>query len=68
MSAFDGLYVKTADSPVLWLVENGERRAMASMDEVYENGLRPVATVSADELESIPVVGKKKKRSTKEHE
>ena len=57
MSEYEGCYVKLAEDATFWLVEDGERRAMASAEEMLRNGLRMVVTVTADELEAIPLKG-----------
>lgn len=61
MSEYDNHYVKLPGSAAMWLVENGERRLMGSMDEVYRHGLKPVLVMTEEVLESIPVAGRKKK-------
>ena len=57
MSEYEGCYVKLAEDATFWLVEAGERRAMASAEEMLGNGLRMVVTVTAEELEAIPIKG-----------
>ena len=57
MSEYEGCYVKLAEDATFWLVEDGERRAMASAEEMLGNGLRMVVTVTAEELEAIPIKG-----------
>ena len=57
MSEYEGCYVKLAEDATFWLVEDGERRAMASAEEMLRNGLRMVVTVTAEELEAIPLKG-----------
>jgi hypothetical protein len=61
MSKHDGCYVKEAQSAAFWAVDNGKRREMASMDRVYEIGLRPIHIISGPELEKIPIAGEKAK-------
>jgi hypothetical protein len=68
MSEYDGQYIKLSGDPIWWLVEDGERRAMLSMDEVYQRGLKPVRTVTRAVLEGIPVVGQKKARKKKQED
>lgn len=50
-------YVKTADDPQFWYVLNGQRMAVNSPEEMYSFGLLPVETVTAVELEAIPLLG-----------
>ena len=54
MSSHDGCYVKTSLSNAFWAVDNGKRRVMGSMEEVYKVGLRPVHVISPRELREIP--------------
>jgi len=51
----EGCYVKLADDPAFWLVQDGMRLIVASPEEMYRHGLRPVHCVTAEELEAIPV-------------
>lgn len=64
MAEFEGCYVKLDDGPTYWMVENGERIPIHSTEEMYAHGLRPVVTISLQELRSIPLrrarKGKKK--------
>ena len=57
MSEYEGCYVKLAEDATFWLVEDGERRAMASAEEMLGNGLRNVIVVEAGVLEAIPIKG-----------
>ena len=57
MSEYEGCYVKLAEDATFWLVEDGERWAMASAEEMLRNGLRMVVTVTAEEMEAIPIKG-----------
>jgi len=41
-------------SRTIWMVQNGYRRRMLSMDQVYGEGLKPVRTLSQDEMDAIP--------------
>ncbi len=66
MSKYNDKYIKLANDPRFWLVEDGERRPMADMEEVYAYGLLPVVTVSPKTFESIPVKGEKKSEKEKE--
>ena len=59
MSEYEGCYVKLAEDATFWLVEDGERRAMASAEEMLGNGLRNVIVVEAGVLEAIPIKGKR---------
>ncbi len=54
---FEGCFVKTGDDATFWLVENGSRRAIHSAEEMYQAGLRPVRTVTAEQLAAIPQEG-----------
>ena len=54
---YNDKYLKVADDPTFWLIENGERQKMHSMDEVYEHGLKLVVLVKPEVLEAIPVKG-----------
>ena len=57
MSEYEGCYVKLAEDATFWLVEDGERRAMASAEEMLGNGLRNVIVVEPGVLEAIPLKG-----------
>ena len=57
MSEYEGCYVKLAEDATFWLVEAGERRAMASAEEMLGNGLRNVIVVEPGVLEAIPLKG-----------
>ena len=57
MSEYEGCYVKLAEDATFWLVEAGERRAMASAEEMLGNGLRNVIVVEPGVLEAIPIKG-----------
>ena len=53
----DRFYAKFANDPTYWLVEDGQRRQMDSMAEVYAVGLLPVRVLSWRELHAIPEEG-----------
>jgi len=53
-TANESYYAKTRGDSTFWLVEYGYRRQMASMDQVYGEGLKPVRTLSTDEMDAIP--------------
>lgn len=59
----EGCFVKVAHVSQMWLVEDGERHAIADQAEMHAVGLRPVHTLGADELDAIPVEGQKPKRA-----
>jgi hypothetical protein len=54
-------YVKLKGNPTYWLVLDGERKAVSGPTEMYAYGLKPVHTVSAEELEAIPIKGRRRK-------
>jgi len=57
MSEYEGCYVMVDGDPTFWLVEDGERRAIGSVEEMYASGLRPVVVVDPGVLETIPIKG-----------
>ncbi|HJW91006.1 MAG TPA: hypothetical protein VJ436_10245 [Anaerolineales bacterium] len=57
MSEYEGCYVKLAEEATFWLVEDGERRAIGSVEEMYASGVRAVVVVKAGVLEAIPIKG-----------
>ena len=58
MSDYNGKYVKLLGNPMYWAVDDGERIQVRDMAHLYQIGLRPIVTISADELEAIPLRGK----------
>ena len=66
MSSHDGCYVKTSLSNAFWAVDNGKRRIMESMKEVYKIGLRPVHVISPKELREIPLYNIPNRKPTPE--
>ena len=55
MSKYNGCYVRLADNVTYWAVDNGKRKVMANIDEVYAYGLRPVKVVTEAELKNIKI-------------
>ena len=50
----EGLAVRGSES-AYYLVENGKRRLIPSVEAFYKLGLRPVLQMSAEDLEDIPL-------------
>lgn len=65
MDRLDKIYVKIADDPTFWAVDDGERTKINSAAEMHELGMRPVHVVPVDELDKIPVAGTKPKKKTR---
>ena len=63
MTDYDNIYIKTSDDPAFWMVIDGKRYKLNSMNAVYQTGLLPVKTISQDELDAIPI-GEKKQSQT----
>ena len=55
MSVHNGCYVKLANEFAYWAVDDGKRRIMANMAEVYAVKDRPLHIVSREELAAIEV-------------
>jgi len=55
MNKYDGSYIHLPRDYQLWAVDIGKRRKVNNVAHMYQIGLRPVYTVSADELEAIPL-------------
>ena len=62
-TANESYYAKTRGDSTFWLVEYGYRRQMASMDQVYGEGLKPVRTLSQDKMDAIPTEKPKRKKA-----
>ena len=52
---YDGMYVKLADDPTYWAVDDGSRRRVESQEEMGEIGLRTVRVITPETLEEIPL-------------
>ena len=65
MSEYDGYYVKLANSPAHWAVDDGERREVANQQEIFEIGLRKVRTISQEQMDAIPVRGEHESKRKK---
>lgn len=61
MSDYNDCYVKLADNPAYWAVDGGERRVVTSQAEMVRIGIRRVVTVTEEELDAIPIAGRRKK-------
>jgi hypothetical protein len=57
MSEYNGCYVKLATDNTFWYVEDGERLMVENTDHMYQIGLKPIYTISPDDLQDIPFVG-----------
>lgn len=49
-------YLKLADDSTFWYADGNGRVRVETPEQMYAFGLHPVRTVTADELEAIPVV------------
>ena len=47
--------VVRGSGPAYWLIENGRRRLISSMEEFYRIGLQAVLRLPDEELEDIPL-------------
>lgn len=65
MNKYDGCYVRCHQKATFWAVDKGKRREMASMDNVYELGLRRIRVISEAELNKIPIAGNEKAKKPK---
>lgn len=57
MSKYNGCYVKVLDNPAYWAVDDGKRRLISGVQEMYAVGLRRVVVLTAEGLEAIPLEG-----------
>lgn len=54
MSKYDGCYIKLVDDPTFWAVDIGHKRLVESPAQMHAIGLRPIHTVTEDELAALP--------------
>lgn len=54
MSEHDGYFVQVAGVLTIWAVDDGKKRPIESPAHMYEIGLRPVHTITQEELDAIP--------------
>ena len=57
MSDYNGCYVKLWGDPDYWSVDNGERRLLSGVEEMYATGLRQVVALTEEGLSAIPIEG-----------
>ncbi len=53
MSEYDGCYIRLAQSPAYYAVDNGKKRLVKSPERMNQIGLRRVIVVTEDEFEAI---------------
>lgn len=56
-SPYEGAYVKTRTSPAFFLVQSGKRVPLTGPEDLFRYGLRPVAYLSQEDLDAIPLSG-----------
>lgn len=57
MSKYDGCYIKLADDPTYYAVDNGQKTIVQDADQMHKIGLRPIHVVTQTSLNRIPFVG-----------
>jgi hypothetical protein len=57
MSKYEGWYVKLFGNPAYWLVWQGRRILVKNQAEMVKYGIRPIVTITRDDLEGIPLEG-----------